>query len=382
MRRLPCFGSRDGVAAEVTVCNLVLMGAEGVGKSAILQQFLKGTFRQAYVPTSLETFVRCETVSGELYRIHLCDCSGSSGFSEHRAPYIAEAHGLMFIYSTTDMDSLLCLLECARESCRARQQHGVKGSIPLLLVGTRADDTEHHVVTVQDAERVVRECLLTLGVRLSKKCNKTENNGIGSGASNAGRHSDLPVLEISSRNHKDVLRAMHLMIRMAHYFRIASSPPGVTLNCPKVEPRRLVSEELNLGTRPGNAGGDASPHSRFTVTTTTISLPTVSRNCLSPLLLSDSDVTASYSPKSVGVTQSVFSSAAEDEGTIEQLYLQESVGSEVIVHLPPWLLADEPANVLASDTTPMTLLASEELSEKRASKMGPGQRHCHACHVM
>ncbi|RNF06304.1 putative small GTP-binding protein RAB6 [Trypanosoma rangeli] len=378
MDKLPCFGDSSKHETEVTLCNLVLMGANSVGKTILRHQFLTGTFRQEYVPTTLETFVQCEVIDGKMYQIHLCDSSGSSEFSNHRAPYITEAHGLIFVYSTTDMDSLLYLLECARESCYVRQQHGVKRRILPLLVGTKTDDTEHHAVTMQDAERIAKECLLTLGVKLPKGSNKGENGG---SAGTVGGRSQLPVLEISCTQCCEVFRAMRVMIRMACYFRTSSFWSGVQLACPNVEPRRLVLEEVNVATQLEKVASDASLHRCFTPVTA-VSLREVPHNSLSLLLPCDTDATASYTPKSVGVTQSVFSSGADEEETVQKKYMQQSVDSAVIVRLPPWILADGPVNVLAGGNAPVTLFASEEVSEKRALKVDPSHRQCPICQIM
>ncbi|PWV13997.1 putative small GTPase [Trypanosoma cruzi] len=368
---------------EVTPCNLVLLGSEGVGKSAILQQFLKKTFRPDYVPTTLETCVHVVSVDGNTYRLHFCDCSGSRGFSVHRAPYIVEAHGVMLVYSTTSRNSLVHLLGCANEVFCTRRQHGVKGKIPFILVGTRADIVGRRVVTINDANRVAQGCLLALGLKIFKEKKKIGYKG---GCNNGGMEvdpiNDLPVLEISGANTHEVSQVVYTMIRMVRYFRATSRLPRFSLICPGVVPRRYVVVETNLDAHSGGASSSTSPDGRFTPALSDNSQATSHRHAFHMSPVGSDEWSASYSPRSVGVTQSVRSSGVEEDRAIVHPYLQQVEDREVIFSLPPRISSDASVNVSASTKTQLSSFALDGPSERRAPKVGPTDRQCPRCHFM
>ncbi|EKF32445.1 small GTP-binding protein RAB6, putative [Trypanosoma cruzi marinkellei] len=368
---------------EVTPCNLVLLGSEGVGKSTIVQQFLKKTFRLEYVPTTLETCVHFVNVDGNRYRLHFCDCSGSRGFSEHRAPYIMEAHGVMLVYSTTSSNSLVHLLGCANEVFSTRKQHGVKGKIPFILVGTRADIVGRRVVTMNDADRVAEGCLQTLGLKIFKEKKRIGYKGEGiNGGMEVGPINDLPVLEISGANTHEVSQVVHTMIRMVCYFRATSRLPRLSLIYPGVVPCRNIAREVNLDAHSDSASRITSPDGRFTPALSDDSQASSNHYAFHMSPVGSDEWSASYSPRSVGVTQSVRSSGMEEDRVIVHPYLQQVDDHEIVFSPPSRLSFDASVNVSASSKTQLSSFAVYGPSERRALKVGPTDGQCPRCHLM
>ncbi|KAH9581930.1 Small GTPase [Trypanosoma melophagium] len=221
-------------------CNLVLLGAEGVGKTAIIRQFTTGTFHAGHVPTTLETMIHHHKVDDDTYRLHLCDCSGSSDFAKHRAAYIAEADGIIFVFSTTDKNSLASLMKFTKEVLHVRQQSGLRTNMPSLFIGTGTDKTEQRAVTLVEAERVAASCLSLLNVRRahhSKRKYKPEKlqEGLPFGVS-----PTHPLLEITCVSPFEVTRAVQGMIRMVRYFRSNERLPTSDVIFPQMTAANMV----------------------------------------------------------------------------------------------------------------------------------------------
>ncbi|ORC92999.1 putative small GTP-binding protein RAB6 [Trypanosoma theileri] len=231
---------------QSTPCNLVFVGAEGVGKTTMLRQFTTGVFQASYVPTTLETMIHCHDVDGCSYKLHLCDSSGSSDFRVHRASYLAEADGIVFVFSTTDRNSLQCLINYAEEVLHVRKQSGLRKSIPILLIGTCTDNVQQRHVTLSEAERVASNCLSLLNVRQERQSKRKYNIKKFHNELPVGISTTHPVVEITNLSPFEVTRAIQAMIRMVQYFRAHSRLPTSDVLYPHMEAANLSFPPPNI----------------------------------------------------------------------------------------------------------------------------------------
>ena len=79
-----------------------MMGSGGVGKSAVIVQFISGTFVEKYDPT-IEDFYRKEIV---IYNsstvLEILDTAGTEQFASMRDLYIKNGQGYILMYSITN----------------------------------------------------------------------------------------------------------------------------------------------------------------------------------------------------------------------------------------------------------------------------------------
>jgi len=124
----------------------VVLGAGGVGKSALTVRFVKNTFADGYDPTIEETYRKTMSVDGQLCMLEVLDTAGAEQFSALSEHYIQGAMGYVLVFSLTQASSM-------REIESLRWQiHRIKGlspppgsptanspQLPIVIVGTKSD---------------------------------------------------------------------------------------------------------------------------------------------------------------------------------------------------------------------------------------------------
>ncbi|KZV73154.1 hypothetical protein PENSPDRAFT_683187 [Peniophora sp. CONT] len=116
----------------------VVLGAGGVGKSALAVRFVRDEFVEVYDPTIEEAYRRAFEVDGEISMIEVLDTAGAEQFTALNEMYITHGQGFILVFSLTQASSL-------REVETLREQiYRIKGedsTFPLVLVGTKLDLT-------------------------------------------------------------------------------------------------------------------------------------------------------------------------------------------------------------------------------------------------
>ncbi|PCH42604.1 hypothetical protein WOLCODRAFT_25459 [Wolfiporia cocos MD-104 SS10] len=121
----------------------VVLGAGGVGKSALTIRFGRNEFIEQYNPTIEEEY-RCDLiVDGERCILEILDTPGTEQFTALNERYLQQGAGFLLVFSLIDENSL-------RDIDSIRQQiFQVKGAdmdIPIVVVGTKLDlNTEREV---------------------------------------------------------------------------------------------------------------------------------------------------------------------------------------------------------------------------------------------
>ncbi|KAI0926417.1 hypothetical protein AcW1_008598 [Taiwanofungus camphoratus] len=130
--------------------NAVVLGAGGVGKSALTIRFGRNVFIDQYNPTIEEDY-RCDLiVDGERCILEILDTPGAEQFTGLNEGYIRNGRGFLLVFSLTQEASLRDI-----DTIR-RQIYQIKGrdkDIPIIVVGTKMDLTSEREVsraTIQD----------------------------------------------------------------------------------------------------------------------------------------------------------------------------------------------------------------------------------------
>ncbi|KAH9028506.1 P-loop containing nucleoside triphosphate hydrolase protein [Lactarius hengduanensis] len=108
--------------------NAVVLGAGGVGKSALTVRFMRGEFVENYDPTIQEEYRRSIEVDGELTWLEVLDTAGAEQFTALNELYITSGRGFILVFSLTLEASL-------------------REGIPMVLVGTKLDLTNEREVS-------------------------------------------------------------------------------------------------------------------------------------------------------------------------------------------------------------------------------------------
>ncbi|KIK63207.1 hypothetical protein GYMLUDRAFT_485395 [Collybiopsis luxurians FD-317 M1] len=118
---------------------VVVLGAGGVGKTALIAQFVPGVTPRDhdYDPTIEGTYLGTITVDGESSVLEVVDLSGLEEYRRYNEPYIKTGKGFVLVFSLTQETSLEEVDQLRKDIIRIK---GVSSdSIPIVVVGTKSD---------------------------------------------------------------------------------------------------------------------------------------------------------------------------------------------------------------------------------------------------
>ncbi|KAF3845235.1 hypothetical protein JOQ06_028352 [Pogonophryne albipinna] len=104
---------------------VVVFGAGGVGKSSLVLRFVKGTFRDTYIPTVEDTYRQVISCDKSVCTLQITDTTGSHQFPAMQRLSISKGHAFILVLA-------------------------IKGNveaIPIMLVGNKSDETLREVET-------------------------------------------------------------------------------------------------------------------------------------------------------------------------------------------------------------------------------------------
>ncbi|KAF7330381.1 hypothetical protein MVEN_02476500 [Mycena venus] len=133
--------------------NVVVLGAGGVGKSALTVRFVRDVFVENYDPTIEEQYHRPMMVDGERDSLEVLDTAGAEQFTSLNEVYIKSGRGFVLVFRQVPWQAILSDLSKYQfnsltqevslkevESLR-KQIFRIKGSenVPIVVVGTKSD---------------------------------------------------------------------------------------------------------------------------------------------------------------------------------------------------------------------------------------------------
>lgn len=132
---------------------VTLLGAGGVGKSALTLRIISGQFTPTYNPT-IEDYYRHDTnVEGVGHCIvEILDTAGTEQFASMRQLYISNGEAFALIYSVENRDSF----EEVQELYEQLQETKKTKDITVVLVGNKCDLKSQRVVQTQEGVSVAK----------------------------------------------------------------------------------------------------------------------------------------------------------------------------------------------------------------------------------
>lgn len=128
---------------------VVVFGAGGVGKSSLVLRFVRGTFRESYIPTIEDTYRQVISCNKQVCTLQITDTTGSHQFPAMQRLSISKGHAFILVYSITSKQTLEELKPIFQEVVE------IKGSdiegIPIMLVGNKCDEYNREVGTAEGA---------------------------------------------------------------------------------------------------------------------------------------------------------------------------------------------------------------------------------------
>ncbi|KAF7221188.1 GTPase KRas [Nothobranchius furzeri] len=122
---------------------LVVVGAGGVGKSALTIQLIQNHFESEYDPTIEDSYRRQVVIDGETCLLDILDTAGQEEYSAMRDQYMRTGEGFLCVFAINNTKSFEDV-HLYRE-----QIYRVKDSdrVPMVLVGNKSDLSTRTVET-------------------------------------------------------------------------------------------------------------------------------------------------------------------------------------------------------------------------------------------
>ncbi|KAL4698839.1 hypothetical protein H8959_011496, partial [Pygathrix nigripes] len=127
---------------------VAVFGAGGVGKSSLVLRFVKGTFRESYIPTVEDTYRQVISCDKSICTLQITDTTGSHQFPAMQRLSISKGHAFILVYSITSRQSLEELKPIYEQICEIK---GDVESIPIMLVGNKCDESPSREVQSSEA---------------------------------------------------------------------------------------------------------------------------------------------------------------------------------------------------------------------------------------
>ncbi|XP_072467847.1 GTP-binding protein Di-Ras2 [Notamacropus eugenii] len=133
---------------------VVVFGAGGVGKSSLVLRFVKGTFRESYIPTVEDTYRQVISCDKSICTLQITDTTGSHQFPAMQRLSISKGHAFILVYSITSQQSLEELKPIYEQICQIK---GDVENIPIMLVGNKNDESPNREVESSAGEALAKK---------------------------------------------------------------------------------------------------------------------------------------------------------------------------------------------------------------------------------
>lgn len=151
--------SSSNVSKDVAEYNILLLGALGVGKSALTVKYLTKRFIIEYDPELEDVFSKTEQLDGQEITVKIMDTydamSGILSDNDDGRDYLSWAHGLAVVYSITSrpsFDTARSYLEALVAKLRSSDKE-----MPIALVGNKQDLERYRTVSKLAGEELAAE---------------------------------------------------------------------------------------------------------------------------------------------------------------------------------------------------------------------------------
>ena len=130
------------------IFKLILIGNSGVGKSSIIQRFMKNTFEESYKCTiGVDFLMKTLQINGKTVKLQLWDTAGQEKYKSMVASYYRGANVALVVFDITNhisFENLPLWIENYYKNGPEQKN--------IILIGNKKDMEESRKVTRQEAE--------------------------------------------------------------------------------------------------------------------------------------------------------------------------------------------------------------------------------------
>lgn len=121
--------------ATMTEYKLVVVGAGGVGKSALTIQLIQNHFVDEYDPTIEDSYRKQVVIDGETCLLDILDTAGQEEYSAMRDQYMRTGEGFLLVFAVNNGKSFEDISMYREQIKRVKDADDV----PMVLVGNKCD---------------------------------------------------------------------------------------------------------------------------------------------------------------------------------------------------------------------------------------------------
>ena len=147
---------------------IVLLGNSGVGKSSLINRFVKNSFSPEFKATIGVGYEHKRVViENRVVELHILDTAGQERYSSIAKSFLRDANGFLIVYDITrpysfsDVDKWLDMA----------QENTARDHVPIVLVGNKTDLAGSRQVQLQKARALAE----TRSIRLVETSAKSES---------------------------------------------------------------------------------------------------------------------------------------------------------------------------------------------------------------
>ncbi|XP_008834447.1 GTPase KRas isoform X2 [Nannospalax galili] len=119
----------------MTEYKLVVVGAGGVGKSALTIQLIQNHFVDEYDPTIEDSYRKQVVIDGETCLLDILDTAGQEEYSAMRDQYMRTGEGFLCVFAINNTKSFEDIHHYREQIKRVKDSEDV----PMVLVGNKCD---------------------------------------------------------------------------------------------------------------------------------------------------------------------------------------------------------------------------------------------------
>jgi len=150
--------------------NITVIGAPGVGKSALTLRLLYQEFVDDYEPTKLDSYQTMMNHKGMDVDVQITDTAGQEDYASVRDTFLRSGEGFLCVFSLTDTDSYSHIQELYNQVKLAKSLEPPQ--LPFLIVGNKCDLTTSRQTKTEDAALLAS----SLGVQYMETSAKSNEN--------------------------------------------------------------------------------------------------------------------------------------------------------------------------------------------------------------
>eukprot|EP00794_Sanderia_malayensis_P016885 gene16885-18591_t len=136
----------------MTEYKLVVVGAGGVGKSALTIQLIQNHFVDEYDPTIEDSYRKQVVIDAETCLLDILDTAGQEEYSAMRDQYMRTGEGFLCVFAVNNRKSFDDISQYREQIQRVKDSDNV----PIVLAANKCDLPKREV-TSQDARAVAKD---------------------------------------------------------------------------------------------------------------------------------------------------------------------------------------------------------------------------------